>query len=173
MEQTSVLRASLVVALGALLEAVLSPYLTFGPVSPKFTLLAIVYAVYPLGDLQAVLIGFFGGVLYDALGGGIFGVGAMGGLIAALLAARAGAVRRKGMEGILMAQAAALSVAAYDIIDVVARGLAGLYAPPLGGYLFTGVLPDTLLNGALAYTLAAWMSWRVRKRKGRSWEAER
>lgn len=167
------MRASLVVALGALLEAVLSPYLTFGPVSPKFTLLAIVYAVYPLGDLQAVLIGFFGGVLYDALGGGIFGVGAMGGLIAALLAARAGAVRRKGMEGILMAQAAALSVAAYDIIDVVARGLAGLYAPPLGGYLFTGVLPDTLLNGALAYTLAAWMSWRVRKRKGRSWEAER
>ena len=173
MEQTSVLRASLVVALGALLEAVLSPYLTFGPVSPKFTLLAIVYAVYPLGDLQAVLIGFFGGVLYDALGGGIFGVGAMGGLIAALLAARAGAGRRKGMEGLLMAQAAALSVAAYDIIDVVARGLAGLYAPPLGGYLFTGVLPDTLLNGALAYTLAAWMSWRVRKRKGRSWEAER
>lgn len=68
MEQISVLRASLIVALGALLEAVLSPYLTLGPLSPKFTLLAIVYAVHPLRDLQAVLIGFFGGVLYDALG---------------------------------------------------------------------------------------------------------
>ena len=73
MEQTSVVRAALLVALAALAEAVLGPYLTFGWISPKLTLLGIVFAVAPLRDLQAVLLGFFGGILFDALGGGLFG----------------------------------------------------------------------------------------------------
>ena len=79
-EQPSVVRASIIVAAAALLEAVLGPYLTLGYISPKFALIAIVFAVSPLRDLQAVLLGFFGGILLDALGSGLFGVGALAGL---------------------------------------------------------------------------------------------
>ncbi|HEV2744279.1 MAG TPA: rod shape-determining protein MreD, partial [Rubrobacter sp.] len=84
-EQPSVVRASIIVAAAALLEAVLGPYLTFGYVSPKFALIGIVFAVSPLRDLQAVLLGFFGGILLDSLSSGLFGVGALAGLAAGAL----------------------------------------------------------------------------------------
>ena len=98
MTRHSISRAALVVAVAALLEAVLSPYLTFGGISPKFAVIGVVLAVSGLNDLQAVLLGFFGGVIFDALGGGLglFGVGALGGLLAGILAARVGAAPRKG-----------------------------------------------------------------------------
>ena len=41
----------------------------------RLTLIAIVFAVAPLRDLQAVLLGFFGGILLDALGSDLFGSG--------------------------------------------------------------------------------------------------
>ena len=75
MEQASVIRAAIVVAIAALLDAVVVPYLTFGFFSPALTLIAIVFAVAPLRDLQAVLLGFFGGILLDALGSDLFGWG--------------------------------------------------------------------------------------------------
>ena len=104
MEQASVVRAAIVVALAALLDAVVVPYLTFGFFSPRLTLIAIVFAASPLRDLQAVLLGFFGGILLDALGSDLFGVGALGGLLAAMLASRASAIRRRGTERVLLAQ---------------------------------------------------------------------
>src|ERR687889_126581 len=85
MEQSSVIRAAIVVALAALLDAVVVPYLTFGFFSPRLTLIAVVFAVAPLRDLQAVLLGFFGGILLDALGSGLFGVGALGALLTFLV----------------------------------------------------------------------------------------
>src|SRR5215218_7579198 len=80
MEQASVIRAAIVIALAALLDAVVVPYLTFGFFSPRLTLIAVVFAVAPLRDLQAVLLGFFGGILLDAFGSDLFGVGALAGL---------------------------------------------------------------------------------------------
>src|ERR687893_2442465 len=115
MEQTSVVRAALIVALAAMLDAVLGPYLTFGWISPKLALLGVVFAVSPLRDPQAVLLGFFGGILLDALGGGLFGAGALGGLLAGILSARAGTVRPKEAERLLLAQVVAISVAVYDL----------------------------------------------------------
>jgi rod shape-determining protein MreD len=112
LEQASVIRAAIVVAIAALLDAVVVPYLTFGFFSPRLTLIAIVFAVAPLRDLQAVLLGFFGGILLDALGSDLFGVGALGGLLTATLASRASAVRRRGSEKVLLAQVAGLAVAA-------------------------------------------------------------
>jgi len=157
MEQTSVVRAALLVALAALSEAVLGPYLTFGWVSPKLTLLGIVFAVAPLRDLQAVLLGFFGGVLLDALGGGLFGVGSLSGLIAGILSARAGSVRPKGAERLLLAQVVAISVAAYDLTYLAALNLAGLAGPAFGDYAVLGLLPDALLNAVLAYLVGGWL----------------
>ena len=110
MEQSSVIRAAIVVALAALLDAVVVPYLTFGFFSPRLTLIAVVFAVAPLRDLQAVSLGFFGGILLDALGSNLFGVGALGGLLAAMLASRTSAVRRRGSERMLLAQVAGLSL---------------------------------------------------------------
>src|ERR671915_2447004 len=107
MEQTSIVRAALFVTLAALAEAVLGPYLTFGWVSPKLTLLGIVFAVAPLRDLQAVLLGFFGGILLDSLSSGLFGVGALAGLAAGALSGRVSAVRRKGTERVLLSQVVA------------------------------------------------------------------
>jgi rod shape-determining protein MreD len=156
-EQASVIRAAIVVALAALLDAVVVPYLTFGFFSPRLTLIAIVFAVAPLRDLQAVLLGFFGGILLDALGSDLFGVGALGGLIAAMLASRSSAVRRRGSERVLLAQVAGLAVACYDLLGYSARWLAGLGVPPLGEYAVVGVLPDALINALLAFLVGGWL----------------
>ena len=156
MEQSSVVRAALFVALAALLDVVLGPYLIFGWISPKLTLLGVVFAVAPLRDLQAVLLGFFGGILFDALSGGLFGVGALSGLLAGILSARAGAVRPKGAERLLLAQVVAVSVAAYDLTYLTALNLAGLEGPTFGEYAVAGLLPDVLLNALLAYFVGGW-----------------
>ena len=155
--QVSVVRAALLVAVGALMEAALTPLLKFGWVSPKFAILAIVVAAAGQRDLQALLLGFFGGVLMDALGGGIFGAGALAGLAAATISMRAGATRRKGGARLVLAVAAALAVAVYDVLGLLAPALAGDAVPPLGAYLVVGVLPDMLLNAALAYLFRAWL----------------
>ena len=157
MEQASVIRAALIVAVAALLDAVVIPYLTFGFFSPRLTLIAVVFAVAPLRDLQAVLLGFFGGVLLDALGGELFGVGALGCLLAAALSARASAVRRKGAERVLLAQVAGLSVAVYDLLGYTARWLAGLGTPLLSEYAVWGILPDALINALIAFLVGGWL----------------
>jgi rod shape-determining protein MreD len=169
MEQGSVVRAAVVVACAALLEAVLGPYLTLGWVSPQLMVLGVVFAVAPLRDLQAVLLGFFGGVLFDALGGGLFGVGALSGLVAGILSARAGDVRPKGAERLLLAQVVALSVAFYDLTYLTALNLTGLAAPPFGEYAVAGVLPDVALNTLLAYFVGGWLL-RIGRDKARGWE---
>jgi len=156
MGQVSVVRAALLVAVGALMEAALTPLLEVGWVSPKFVILAIVLAAAAQRDLQALLLGFFGGVLTDALGDGIFGVGALAGLAAATISMRAGAMRRKGGATSVLTVAAALGVAVYDVLGLLAPALAGDTVPPLGAYLVAGVLPDVLLNAALAYLFGAW-----------------
>ena len=157
MEQASVVRAAIVVALAALLDAVVVPYLTFGFFSPRLTLIAIVFSASSLRDLQAVLLGFFGGILLDALGSNLFGVGALGGLLAAMLASRASSVRRKGTERVLLAQVAGLAVVGYDLLGYSARWLAGLGVPQLGEYAVGGVLPDALINALLAFLVGGWL----------------
>ena len=157
MEHASVIRAAIVIALAALLDAVVVPYLTFGFFSPRLTLIAVVFAVAPLRDLQAVLLGFFGGILLDALGSDLFGVGALGGLLAAMLASRASVVRRRGSERVLLAQVAGLTVAGYDLLGYSARWLAGLGVPQLGEYAVGGVLPDSLINALLAFLVGGWL----------------
>ena len=169
MEQSSIVRAALLVAFAALLEAVLGPYLTLGWVSPKLTLLGIVFAVAPLRDLQAVLLGFFGGILFDALSGGLFGVGTLSGLLAGILSARAGTVRPKGAERLLLAQVVAVSVAVYDVTYLVAINFAGLESPPFGDYAVVGLIPDVLLNALLAYVLGGWLL-RIGRDKASAWE---
>ncbi|HLL98168.1 MAG TPA: rod shape-determining protein MreD [Rubrobacteraceae bacterium] len=169
MEQASVVRASLAVAAAALLEAVLGPYLTFGWISPKLMVLGVVFAVAPLRDLQAVLLGFFGGTLFDALGGGLFGVGALSGLLAGILSARAGDVRPKGAERLLLAQVVAISVAAYDLTYLTALNFAGLQAPRFGEYAVAGVIPDALLNALLAYFVGGWLLHVGREKTG-AWD---
>jgi len=167
-EEPSVARASVMVAVATLLEAVLGPYLTFGYVSPKFALIGLVFAVSPLRDLQAVLLGFFGGILLDALGSGLFGVGALAGLAAATLASRVSAVQRRGTERVLLAQVVAVSVVAYDLLGWTARSLAGLGSPPLAEYAVAGILPDALLNAVLAYLVGGWLLRMVNPKK-RTW----
>jgi len=156
-EQASVVRAAIVVALAALLDAVVVPYLTFGFFSPRLTLIAIVFSASSLRDLQAVLLGFFGGILLDALGSNLFGVGTLGGLLAAMLASRASSVRRRGTERVLLAQVAGLAVAGYDLLGYSARWLAGLGVPQLGEYAVGGVLPDALINALLAFLVGRWL----------------
>jgi rod shape-determining protein MreD len=172
MQQTSIIRAAIVVAIAAVMEVVLGPYLELGWLSPKFVILGVVFAVPALRDLQAVLLGFFAGVLFDSLAGGLFGVGSLGGLVAATLAVRANAIRRKGAERFVMAQVVAASVAVYDLINFMATGLAGLQTPPFGEFLIGGVLPDALLNGLLAYLIGGWLL-KISRPKTRSWDTPR
>lgn len=168
MGHTSIVRAAVVVALAAVLGAVVTPYFDFEWFSPKFMVIAIVFAAAGLRDLQGILLGFFGGVLSDALGSGIFlfGVGAMGGVISATLAVRYGTSWSKGAERLMLAQLVALSVAAYDLIRLAAMDLVGYERPPLLGYVFSGILPDALLNGLLAFLIGGWLLRAVRKKDG-------
>jgi rod shape-determining protein MreD len=169
-EQASVIRAAIVVAVAALLDAVVVPYLTFGFVSPRLTLIAVVFAVSALRDLQAVLLGFFGGILLDALGSDLFGVGALGGLLAAMLASRASAVRRKGTERVLLAQVAGLAVAGYDLLGYTARWLAGLTVPQLGEYAVAGALPDAAINALIAFLIGGLLLGVVNVKNPHGWE---
>jgi rod shape-determining protein MreD len=169
-EQASVTRAAIVVATPPLLDAVVVPYLTFGFFSPRLTLIAIVFAVAPLRDLQAVLLGFFGGILLDAFGSDLFGVGALGGLLTAILASRASDVRRRGSERVLFAQVAGIAVAAYDLLGYSARWLAGLGVPQLGEYVVGGVLPDAVINALLASLIGGWLLNVVNIKPPHSWE---
>ena len=155
--QISVVRAALLVALAALLESALSPLLTFWWVGPRFLILGVVVAVAGLRDLQALLLGFFGGVLTDALSSGLFGAGALGGVLAAAISVRAGDMRRKRGTGLYFAQTVAAAVAAYDLVTMFATALAGQGSPPILGYLVGGVLPDVLLNALLAYLAGGWL----------------
>jgi rod shape-determining protein MreD len=170
MEQASVIRAAIVIALAALLDAVVVPYLTFGFFSPRLTLIAVVFAVAPLRDLQAVLLGFFGGILLDALGSDLFGVGALGGLLAEMLASRASAVRRRGSERVLLAQVAGLAVAGYDLLGYTARWLAGLSIPHLSEYAIWGILPDALINALIAFLIGGWLLQIVNVKPQHTWE---
>src|SRR5215210_2842016 len=122
--QISVVRAALLVALAAFLESALSPLLTFGWVGPRFLILGVVVAVAGLRDLQALLLGFFGGVLTDALSSGLFGAGALGGVFAAAISVRAGAARRKGGSRPALAQAVVAAVVVYDLLGLFAPFLA-------------------------------------------------
>jgi rod shape-determining protein MreD len=167
MAQTSIVRAAILVAFAAVLEATLAPYLTLGWVAPRFTILAVVFAASGLRELPAVLLGFFGGILIDALGGGLFGVGALGGLAAGMLASRTGAARRKGGEKFLLAQVVAVAVAAYDLVGLVAARLAESEAPPVDAYVVAGALPDAVLNGLLAYLVGGWLLALVRQKEDR------
>ena len=167
MAETSVLRAAVIVAVAAVLEAVLGPFLTIGWLSPKFVVVAVVFAVSGLRELQAVLLGFFGGTLVDALGGGLFGVGALGGLISAALSMRVGAARLKNAERFLLAQVAGVCVLAYDLINLTSLKLTTSTGPPVGGYIIGGALPDALLNAVLAYVLGGWLLNVVRVRETR------
>jgi len=153
--QTHVVRAASLVAIAALLEVTMSPLLTFGWVGPRFLVIGIVVAVTGLRELQALLLGFFGGVLTDALSGGFFGAGALGGVVAAAISLRLATARRRGGTCLFVAQAAAAAVVAYDFINLFAPILAGQSAPPIAGYLVGGMIPDVLLNALLAYLLAA------------------
>lgn len=153
--QTLIVRATLLVALGALLEAALSPFLTLGWVGPRFLVLGVVVAVTGLRELQALLLGFFGGVLTDALSGGLFGVGALGGILAAAISVRAETARLKGEARLVLAQAVA--VAAYDLLSLLATILVGGGSPPVAKYLVGGVVPDVLLNAFLVYLVGGWL----------------
>ena len=167
MEQASILRAAVAVAIAALVGAVVGPYLDFEWFSPKFAIIAVVFAASGLRDLQGIFLGFFGGILSDALGSGffLFGVGTIGSLIAAMLAVRYGMAWSRGAERLLLTQLVAVAVIAYDSILWVALGLAGLDQPPVLNYAITGVLPDALLNALLAY-LAGGLLLRILRKEG-------
>ncbi|MGI9048277.1 MAG: rod shape-determining protein MreD [Rubrobacteraceae bacterium] len=169
MVQTSVIRAALLVALSAVFDAVIGPYLTFGLVAPNLTIISIVVAASGLGELQAILLGFFGGILTDALGVGVglFGVGAIGGIVAGLLAVRVGTYQRKSVSRPVLSVAVFLSVAVYDSIKLTANGLAGFSGPSAVGFFFGGMLPDALLNGLLAYIIGVKLFKLVRIKGGR------
>lgn len=170
-EGPSVVRAAIIVAVAAVLEAVLGPYLTFGYVSPKFALIGIVFAVAPLRELQAVLLGFFGGILLDSLGSGFFGVGALAGLAAGALSGRVSAVRRGGAGRLLLSQVVAVSVALFGLLGWTARALASAGETPVAEYAVAGILPDVLLNAVLAYGVGGWLL-RTVNAKGATRESE-
>src|SRR4028118_1781601 len=128
--QTHVVRATLLVALAALLEVTLAPLLTFGWVAPRILILGVVVAVADLRAPHALLLGFVGGILTDALSGGLFGVGALGGIFAAAISLRIRVVRRKVGAGPFAAQAVALAVVVYDLLGLFGPIPAAEHGPP-------------------------------------------
>jgi rod shape-determining protein MreD len=142
-----------VVALAAFLEAVLTPRLQVAWVAPGFSILGIVISTFGMKDLQGMLLGFFGGVLIDTLSSGLFGVGALGGLLAGFLSARAGRLGRKESTRLLISQVSFVSVLAADVANWGAIRLNGSSGPDFLLYFLTGALPDALVNALLAFII--------------------
>jgi hypothetical protein len=94
----------------------------------------------------------------------------LGGLLAGILSARAGTVRPKEAERLLLAQVVAISVAVYDLTYFVALNLAGLEGPTFGDYAVAGLLPDALLNALLAYLIGGWLVKIGHDKARASWE---
>lgn len=165
---TSIVRAAVLVGVAAVLEAALSPLLTLGWVGPRFAIIGIVVAASGQRDLQALLLGFFGGILTDALaaGTGIFGVGALGGLAAATVSMRVSG--RKGDMRAILALSTAVAVAIYDFVGLFALSLSGAGGPSFLAYSFGGILPDALLNGVLAYLVGTWLLKLTIKNRGKA-----
>ncbi|MGB3681458.1 MAG: rod shape-determining protein MreD [Rubrobacteraceae bacterium] len=162
-DQWAIVRSAAAIAVAAVLDAVVTPYLDFGWFSPKFTIVAIVFAASGLRHLQGILLGFFGGVLLDALGGGLFGVGTMAGLIAGVLSVRYGDVMTRGTSRFVLSVLAGIAVAAYDLVQLVAYGLIGLDVPAFLGYAFSGMVPDAFVNTLFAFLIGGWMLRMIRK----------
>lgn len=139
-------------AVAAVLDAVIGPFVSFGWASLSLTVVCIVAAASGLGELQAMLLGLFGGILMDALGvgPGLFGAGALSGVVAGMIAARTEILGRKGPSRLLLAQAVVIAVVLSDLIRLAAVGLSGMQGPPLAGFVVVGVLPDVAINGFLA-----------------------
>lgn len=156
-DQGTIVRAAVVIAVGAILDAVVAPYLDFGWFSPKFTIIAIIFAVFGLRHLQGILLGFFGGVLLDALGGGLFGAGALAGLISGALSVRYGDMVTRGTARFTLSILAGFAVFVYDLIQLIAYDLLGLDVPSFVSYLFSGMLPDAFLNVLLAFLVGGWL----------------
>ena len=151
--RASAARSVLLVAFAALLQAVVAPYIAFGFVAPAFSVLCVVVAAAGLKEASALVVGFFGGVLVDALGSGLFGVGALSGVLAAALATRFGILGAGGGDRLRLAGAVVAAVAVHDLVSVAAIGLAGGEWPPASRVALLGLVPDALLNGLLAYLL--------------------
>lgn len=151
--RASTFRAVFLVAVAALLQVVVVPYLELGFVAPAFSLLCVVVAAAGLREPVGLLVGFFGGVLVDALGPGLFGVHALSAVLAAALSSRSGMLEGSVSIRLSLAGVVALAVAAQDLASVAALGLTGGGWPPPVGFALLGLLPDALLNGLLAYLI--------------------
>lgn len=149
--RASTARAVVLTTAGALLQAVVVPYLAFGPFAPALAVLGVVVATAGLKGPVALPLGFFGGTLVDALGSGFFGVGALSGVIAAALSSRAGIMDEGSATRLRLAGVVAAAVAAHDLASVAALGLSGGSWPPVIEFVSLGVLPNAALNAALAY----------------------
>lgn len=151
LRRASTFRAFVLVAVAALLQVVLVPYLDLGFVAPAVSLLCVAVAAAGLREPAGLLVGFFGGVLVDALGSGLFGVYALSAVLAAALSSRAGLLEVGVSTRLRLAGVVALAVAAHDLASVAALGLTGGGWPPPASFALVGLLPDALLNGLLAY----------------------
>lgn len=146
-------RATALVAFGALLQAVVVPYLTFGLAAPALALMFVVVATAGLKGVVALPLGFFGGILVDALGSGLFGVGAISGVMAAALSHRVVIAAEGAAVKVRLAGVVAAVVVVHDLASVAAHGLSETSWPPILELVATGVLPDAALNAVLAYVL--------------------
>lgn len=162
------MRAVILVAAGALLQAVVVPYATLGLVAPAPAMLSVAVATAGLREPVALPVGFLGGTLVDALGSGLFGAGALSGLLAAAVSVRAGIIREGTVSRVRLAGAVAVAVAAYDLVSVAALGLSGSAWPPVASFVVLGMLPDATLNALLAYAVGGVLLALVLARE-RSW----
>ena len=163
--RNSILLAALVVGVSAFLEAVITPWVRIGWVGPSFTMIGIVISTVGLRELEGMLLGFFGGVLLDALGAGIFGVGALSGLLAGFISVRVGTYIRRDRTRSLLAQLTFLVVFVSDLIGWGAARIVGDSVPSFFMYLFTGALPDGVANALLAFIIGgAVLSFLQRRR---------
>ena len=154
------------IAVGAILDAVVAPYLDFGWFSPKFTIIAIIFVAFGLRHIQGILLGFFGGVLLDALGGGLFGAGALGGLIAGMLSVRYGDVMTRGTARFTLSILVGIAVFAYDLVQLVAYDLLSLDCPLFSDVSFLRDAPRLISKRLTGPFLVGGWLLRINRKNG-------
>lgn len=155
------LAAVIAVVIATLLQAGLAPHLAIGGVTPNFLLLVVITLALTNGPMSGATVGFVAGLIFDLLGTGPVGPGA---LVLSVTGYLVGSLHAQMFaEGwLLPLTVLAVGTLAAEVAYALLLGLLGS-GGPFWLALFTKILPSAAYNTALALLVYPWLARFLRR----------
>jgi len=150
------------ITVATLLQAGLAPYLAIGGVTPNFLLLVVVTLALVTGPTEGAAAGFAAGLIFDLLGTGPVGPGA---LVLCITGYVAGLMHEQMFaEGwLLPLTVLGLASLGAEMAYALMLGLLGAGGGSFLTVLFTKILPAAVYNTALALLVYPWLARFLRR----------